>query len=143
PVQLKQWNLICVGGLLVGGVAGLAAWPNVDGLVRLPTLARTCLAMDDRPSAPDAGMVWIEGGQFKMGSEQFRPEEAPVREQTVAGFWIDAHDVTNQQFARFVRETGYVTVAERIEPEAGIGSKRGQPIPRGSMLFMPPAEIRD
>ena len=35
-----------------------------------------------------------------MGSEQFRPEEAPVRETSVEGFWIDTHDVTNAQFAQ-------------------------------------------
>ena len=52
-------------------------------------------------------MVWIEPGRFKMGSEAFRIEEAPVHEVAVDGFWIDSHDVTNAQFDRFVRETGW------------------------------------
>jgi formylglycine-generating enzyme len=93
-----------------------------------------CLAASDRPGTPDAGMHWIPGGRFAMGSEQFRPEEAPVRETSVEGFWIDTHDVTNAQFARFVRETGYVTTAERAE--------RGG-APAGSMLFRAPQDVRD
>ncbi len=55
----------------------------------------------------------MSGGTFLMGSNRFYPEEAPVREVTVAGFWIDVYQVTNREYATFVRATGYVTVAER------------------------------
>jgi formylglycine-generating enzyme len=58
-------------------------------------------------------MVRIEGGTFAMGSEEFYPEERPVHRVTVDGFWIDEHPVTAADFRRFVRETGYPTVAER------------------------------
>jgi sulfatase modifying factor 1 len=58
-------------------------------------------------------MVRIEGGTFAMGSEEFYPEERPVHRVTVDGFWIDEHPVTAADFRRFVRETGYTTVAER------------------------------
>jgi formylglycine-generating enzyme len=58
-------------------------------------------------------MAWIEGGAFRMGSEDFYPEERPVREVRVDGFWMDEHPVTAAEFRRFVRATGYVTVAER------------------------------
>jgi sulfatase modifying factor 1 len=58
-------------------------------------------------------MVWIAGGTFRMGSEDFYPEEAPVREVEVDGFWMDAHPVTAAEYRCFVRETGYVTLAER------------------------------
>jgi formylglycine-generating enzyme required for sulfatase activity len=58
-------------------------------------------------------MVWIPGGEFLMGSEQFYPEERPVRRVVVDGFWIDRTPVTNARFTQFVRETGYVTVADR------------------------------
>ncbi|MGL5838212.1 MAG: formylglycine-generating enzyme family protein [Sphingorhabdus sp.] len=60
-------------------------------------------------------MVFIPGGQFAMGSEDFYPEEAPVRIVNVKGFWIDRHELTNDEFARFVRATGYVTSAERAD----------------------------
>ena len=53
-----------------------------------------------------------------MGSSNFYPEEAPVREVAVQTFFIDPHTVTNAEFSRFVRKTGYVTVAERpLDPK--------------------------
>ena len=58
-------------------------------------------------------MVWIDGGSFQMGSEDFYPEERPVHRVEVAGFWIDRHQVTVAEFRRFVKATDYVTVAER------------------------------
>jgi sulfatase modifying factor 1 len=58
-------------------------------------------------------MTWIPGGEFLMGSEEFYPEERPVRRVTVDGFWLDERPVTAAEFRRFVRETGYATVAER------------------------------
>ena len=48
-----------------------------------------------------------------MGADHAYPEEAPVHEVTVDGFWIDEYAVTNRQFAGFVAATGYRTVAER------------------------------
>ena len=54
-------------------------------------------------------MRWVPGGTFAMGSEEHYPEEAPVREATVGGFWLDEHPVTNLEFTRFVKETGHVT----------------------------------
>ena len=80
-------------------------------------------------------MQWIPAGRFTMGSEQFRPEEAPLRETAVEGFWIDTHDVTNAQFTRFVRETGYVTTAERKTTGSGA--------PTGALLFRAPETVRD
>ena len=43
-----------------------------------------------------------------MGSEDFYPEERPVRRVSVDGFWMDETPVTAAQFRRFVRETKYV-----------------------------------
>src|SRR6476620_9671141 len=67
-------------------------------------------------SAPP-GMTWIPGGVFEMGSEDFYPEERPVREASVEGFWMDVHPVTVAAFRRFVKASGYVTLAERT-PDA-------------------------
>ena len=59
-----------------------------------------------------ATMIALPGGTFTMGSEEFYPEEAPLRRVRVGPFEIDATPVTNHAFARFVAETGYVTFAE-------------------------------
>ena len=58
-------------------------------------------------------MVWIPGGSYLRGSESGQGDEKPVREIKISGFWVDATEVTNDQFNEFVQETGYVTVAER------------------------------
>jgi formylglycine-generating enzyme len=67
---------------------------------------------DPTTSGPP-GMKWIPGATTLMGSEDFYPEERPVHRVVVDGFWMDAHPVTAAEFRQFVRETGYVTVAER------------------------------
>ena len=60
-----------------------------------------------------ANMVEIPSGRFRMGSEDFYPEERPVRTVDGREFWIDVYPVTAAEYRRFVRETKYVTVAER------------------------------
>ena len=59
-----------------------------------------------------AGMVWIAGGEFRMGSDEHYPEEAPAHSVTVEGFWMDRYTVPNADFRRFVEAAGRVTVAE-------------------------------
>jgi sulfatase modifying factor 1 len=63
-------------------------------------------------------MVKIAGGSFTMGNDPHYPEEGPARRVTVKMFWIDTHELTNAEFARFVTATGYRTVAERAPPAA-------------------------
>lgn len=60
-------------------------------------------------------MVWIEGGTFTMGtnSEDSYEHERPTHQVKLNGFWMDKYEVTNQQFAEFVEETNYQTLAER------------------------------
>ena len=49
-------------------------------------------------------MVWIPGGTFWMGADDTSMADAkPVHEVTVSGFWMDRTEVTNRQFARFVK----------------------------------------
>ena len=81
------------------------------------------------------GMVWIPDGVFHMGSEEFYPEERPIHEVAVSGFWMDRCAVTNEQFALFVEATGYVTIAERpLNPEEFPGAPVENLVP-GSMVF--------
>lgn len=88
---------------------------------------------------PDDGMVWIPAGSFRMGSDRHYPEEAPVRTVSVAGFFIDRGPVTNAAFARFVADTGHVTLAERwarAEDYPGVPTEALAP---ASSVFVPPS----
>jgi len=65
-------------------------------------------------AAPE-GMVFIKGGVFIMGStdSEAKRVEGPEIKVKVNSFNMDEHEVTNAQFAKFVEETGYKTIAER------------------------------
>jgi formylglycine-generating enzyme required for sulfatase activity len=83
-------------------------------------------------------MSWITGGTFAMGSDHHYPEEAPAHDVSVDGFWIDSHPVTNEEFARFVTATGYVTFAEReADPLKYPGAKPELLVP-SSVVFRKP-----
>lgn len=91
-------------------------------------------------------MVWLAGGAFTMGSEDFYPEEGPLHETHVGPFRLDRYAVTNQQFAEFVAATGYVTTAERpLDPATFPGVDLSSTAP-GSLVFTPtagPVDLRD
>ncbi|MFK4731642.1 formylglycine-generating enzyme family protein [Agromyces mediolanus] len=91
-------------------------------------------------------MLRIEGGTFRMGSNEFYADESPVHERTVDGFELDLHPVTTEQFAAFVADTGYVTVAERpLDPADFPGADPAELVP-GGLVFTPtpgPVDLRD
>ena len=95
------------------------------------------------PAPPFTNMVWIPGGRFTMGSGAHYPEEAPARTVTVDGFWMDRYAVTNQQFRRFVEETGYVTFAERPPAAADYPGAKPEDLVAGSVVFKRPAQPVD
>lgn len=83
-------------------------------------------------------MVLIKGGTFKMGSEDYS-DSKPVHTVSITGFYMDAHEVTNAQFARFVKSTSYVTVAEQsLNPAEYPGVPADKLVP-GSAVFTPPS----
>lgn len=96
------------------------------------------------------GMVWIPGGEFRMGSTDAlaRPDEQPVHRVRVGGFWMDQTEVTNGQFAEFVKATGYKTVAERevdweeLKKQVPPGTHKPDDamLKPGSLVFTPPTE---
>ena len=92
------------------------------------------------------GMRKVPGGSFAMGSEAFYPEESPVRQVEVGDFLIDEHPVTVAEFRRFVKATGYVTVAERpLDPADYPGADPADLVP-GALVFRPsrgPVDLRD
>ena len=98
------------------------------------------------PTTERAGMRWIPGGTFAMGSEDFYPEEGPVRRVEVEGFWIDREPVTVGAFATFVDETGYVTVAEREPIPADYPDADPDLLMPGALVFHPtsgPVDLSD
>ena len=92
--------------VLILGAMGLGAFLATFGVVQW---------RNGRTGKGPLGMVWIPAGEFSMGSETEGawPDEGPVHRAYVDGFWMDEHEVTNSQFRRFLKATGYVTTAER------------------------------
>ncbi|WP_414717346.1 formylglycine-generating enzyme family protein [Telluribacter sp.] len=87
-------------------------------------------------TADTSGMVFIPGGTFLMGADEF-PDSRPVHQVAVDGFYMDEHEVTNAQFAEFVKATGYKTVAERpLNPADYPGVDPAMLVP-GSAVFTP------
>lgn len=76
---------------------------------------------DELGSERPPGMVLIPAGKFYMGGDagemggnsRSHQTSYPIHEVTLDAFWIDATEVTNREFARFVEATGYVTFAEK------------------------------
>jgi formylglycine-generating enzyme len=91
-------------------------------------------------------MVRVPGGTFLMGSNDLYPEESPVHRVSVDGFWMDEHPVTDAQFRRFVKATGYVTVAERPLDPANYPEADPSLLVPGSLVFRKapgPVDLRD
>ena len=85
-------------------------------------------------------MVWVPGGKFWMGADDTSmPDAKPVHEVSVSGFWMDQTEVTNRQFARFVNETAYKTIAERPPDPKDFPDAPPEKLVPGSIVFTPPA----
>ncbi|MCX6213078.1 formylglycine-generating enzyme family protein [Spirosoma sp.] len=110
-----------------------------SGIPSRSTAIRQATSVVPTRNSDTHDMVWIPGNTFQMGADEF-PDARPVHSVTVNGFWMDEHEVTNAQFARFVRQTGYVTVAERpLNPQDYPGVPAAQLVP-GSAVFTPPVQ---
>lgn len=104
----------------LAGILPFVAIGTIVGLIAV--VVATSIDWSPTPSQFDpltlaaeapAEMVEIPGGTFVMGSDTGADDEKPAHEVTVKGFTMDKTEVTNAQFAAFVKATGYVTVAER------------------------------
>ena len=145
-----MWVLAVTGSSLGGDGSGGAccAVPGRAGLVRVSADGPAGTTRGEGEAAGPRGMVWIPAGTFRMGSTDglARADESPVHRVTVEGFWIDVTEVTNEQFAEFVRATGYVTVAERAvdweelkkQLEPGTPKPDEAVLQPGALVFTPP-----
>ncbi len=105
------------------------------------------LSVRRAPASPP-GMVLIPGGEFAMGTggDTPRRNEQPAHKVRLAPYYMDATEVTNAQFRRFVEATGYVTTAEKAPdweemrkqlPPGTLRPSDERLVP-GSMVFTPP-----
>ncbi|WP_047890095.1 formylglycine-generating enzyme family protein, partial [Rhodococcus sp. ARP2] len=93
-------------------------------------------------ATPPKNMSLIPGGTYWMGSEDFYPEERPVHQVTVDGFWMDTTAVTVAEFRRFVKATGHVTTAEIAPDPADYPDADPALLVPGSLVFnSPPAPV--
>jgi formylglycine-generating enzyme required for sulfatase activity len=82
-------------------------------------------------------MVRVPSGVFTMGSDDHYPEERPAHRESVEPFDMDEHPVTNAEFRRFVKDTGYVTIAERQPDAADFPGADPADLVAGSLVFRP------
>jgi sulfatase modifying factor 1 len=100
------------------------------------------------PAKAPEGMTWIPGGEFSMGANdppdmddvgmKATTDGRPIHRVYVDGFFMDKTDVTNAEFAKFVKATGYVTVAERKPRQEDYPSAPPENLVAGSVVFAPP-----
>jgi len=105
------------------------------------------------PTPAPTGMIWIPTGEFWMGAQKdvgMGPDASgdatPIHRVSISGYWIDATPVTNQEFARFVRATRYVTIAERVPRAEDFPGAPEENLVPGSVVFTPaphPVELRN
>ena len=101
------------------------------------------------PGGAPEGMVWIAGGEFSMGSTVesesmcslpgLTQDALPVHRVYVDGFWMDATELTNEEFAKFVKATGYATIAERTPTKEEFPDAPAENLVAGSAVFTPTA----
>jgi len=95
------------------------------------------------------GMVWIPGGEFSMGSNVedeslcslsgVTKDAAPIHRVYVDGYFMDETEVTNEEFEKFVKATGYVTVAEQKPTKEEFPTAAEEDLITGSVIFTPTA----
>lgn len=113
-----------------------------------PNFEATIVNSSPAPALSPEGMVYIPGGEFSMGSldptemfcggDQPMDDARPLHRVYVDGFFMDATEVTNREFDRFVKETGYVTVAERKPTREEFPNAPEENLVAGSVVFSPP-----
>lgn len=114
-----------------GNPSGTAAPPQ-------PTLAK--VVNPDQPTASKAdGMVLIPSGEFWMGcADDGFADVRPIHKVHVDAFWMDQTEVTNEQFADFVKATGYVTIAEQKPKAEDFPGAPPENLVPGSLVFVAP-----
>jgi formylglycine-generating enzyme required for sulfatase activity len=143
-IVIARWTIVAEPRTADSTAAAQPPIVDQSASTFLPTVANTAPA----PTTVPAGMAWIPGGEFSMGAADppgmdevgmsATRDSRPVHRAYVDGFLMDRTDVTNAQFATFVKATGYVTVAERTPRAADFPGAPPQNLVAGAVVFSPP-----
>ena len=155
PLRALGW-LVAAAVAVAGGVAFVKSRRAPDSASRSGPEQKAAAASAFAPTLPNKtpapppappGMVWIPGGEFSMGSDEtgeaicslagVTRDAQPVHRVYVDGFWLDATEVTNEQFEKFVNATGYVTVAEQKPTKEEFPAAPEENLVPGSTVFTP------
>lgn len=99
-------------------------------------------------------MVLIPEGTYMMGASDDKwrlPRELPQHKVYVKGLYMDPHEVTNAQFEKFVKATGYITIAEKpidweeLKNQVPPGTPKppDEALEAGSMVFVAPESVQN
>jgi len=156
--QGRRWVGAVAALVLLAGVAysltrpapsvPVAASPTSPPPAAEPTFEPTVPNSAPAPGPAPAGMAFIPGGEFSMGAKDPRgadhgghdsmPDTRPIHRVYVDAFWMDTTEVTNEEYARFAKATGYVTVAEKKPTREEFPGAPEENLVAGSVIFTPP-----
>ncbi len=142
--QRVRW-VVSLGLVLALGGFAVGAW--LAGRVKCPAGAQRSDA--DVPEgakvagvpAQTNGMVWIPGGTLQLEPDSDAEAGQAVRTVDIAGFWMDAAEVTNDEFARFVAATGYQTTAEKPLSAQAFPGLASEFLRGSSLVFEPRRDL--
>ncbi len=103
---------LIIGGFFLALIGGGTVW--VTNMAQKIKHQKELTSIANRNESQTGDMVWIPAGTFTMGGigREVPPDELPLHDVKIDGFWMDRTTVTNEQFQKFVDATHYVTVAE-------------------------------
>jgi sulfatase modifying factor 1 len=160
-IQVKRTTLFCAVMILI--VACDQPAPKVAGIVKPETSVKSAaiscidgsmckvrgrslalMAQTNGRTLPANAnnveeMIHVSAGSFLMGSNDFE-DSKPVHKVSLSSFLMDVHEVTNAEYAKFVKATGYITVAERPLNAKDFPGVPPEKLVPGSAVFVPPAQ---
>ena len=147
----RRWKWALAGVIVLAAVAyGVTRFNPSPATTKTTGTAAFLPTVENKstpPGGPPEGMVWIPGGEFSMGSDVSSEslcglpgvtrDAQPIHRTYVDGFWMDATEVTNEQFEKFVQATGYRTIAEIAPTQEEFPTAPPENLVAGSTVFTP------
>jgi formylglycine-generating enzyme required for sulfatase activity len=144
---MKKW-------LFLGVVVAVLAWWTWNRSEEAEASANASFLPTIEGNSPGlegpSGMVLIPGGTFSMGADSawdsrcqlpgLTNDAARIHTVSLDPYWMDEHEVTNAEFAAFVKATGYVTVAEQVPSRDEFPDVDPALLVAGSLVFTPPTQ---